>query len=467
MDAQVKRAQVLRGIICGASIIGCLRARKAVSVVVGRLKDPVPVLNKAVRAVIVIAILRRLEKLIDRVIAPAPGSLGGMILLSAFLIALEVSGSRSGKQLAKRILTFCEPASDVLAKWMPLFFAPPLVSLPLALATIRSADAPRALVVHVVLFFLTCASTAAVTQLVPRRQRPQRANHTELNPQARSESAPAGETRQGTEKRAGESLLLTCLATAVLSAVSLFVRDRNLDDALLVAVTACSYVVGQSSESLKNVLHPVVLCGVVTGVVTWILGGSPAALQQYAGRPGALYMGFLGASLFSLGFKMARTRAVLFENALPIIVGSGWAAIFSLYGTAIATRILRVNKTLAGAFLSRSLTTPLAVSIAKILGSDVSLTVGAVVLSGILGANFGKKFLRVLGIRKSNSAARGVALGASAHGLGTAALAADEGEASSTAAVTFALTGTFATILVSIAPLRRLLLRISASQPVI
>lgn len=50
-----------------------------------------------------------------------------------------------------------------------------------------------------------------------------------------------------------------------------------------------------------------------------------------------------------------------------------------------------MNKTLAKAFLARSLTTPLAVAVAKMLNADVSLTVGAVVLSGILGANFGKQ----------------------------------------------------------------------------
>ena len=41
----------------------------------------------------------------------------------------------------------------------------------------------------------------------------------------------------------------------------------------------------------------------------------------------------------------------------------------------------------------------------------------------------------------------------------------DESEASSIAAVTFALTGTISTVLVSIAPLRRLLLRIVKSGP--
>eukprot|EP00188_Purpureofilum_apyrenoidigerum_P001190 Plantae.Rhodophyta-Purpureofilum_apyrenoidigerum.ctg16347.p1 GENE.Plantae.Rhodophyta-Purpureofilum_apyrenoidigerum.ctg16347~~Plantae.Rhodophyta-Purpureofilum_apyrenoidigerum.ctg16347.p1 ORF type:complete len:468 (+),score=34.70 Plantae.Rhodophyta-Purpureofilum_apyrenoidigerum.ctg16347:122-1525(+) len=467
MDTNVKRAQAVRGLVCAASIIGCYRARKAVGVLVGRLKDPIPLLEKGVRAVIVIAVLQRLEKFIGKAIAPAPGSLGGMILLSVVLIAFEISGTRSGKRLSKQVMSFCRPASSILAKWMPLFFAPPLVSLPLALTSIKSTEAPRALFAHVLLFFLTCASTALITSIVPRRRQPQRANHTETDQRAIPESASAEEARQRAKKPAGEALFLTCLSSAVLSAVSLFVRDRNVDDALLVAITACSYVIGQSSESLKKALHPVVICGAVTCIITWVLGGGSASLLQYAARPGALYMGFLGTSLFALGFKMAETKAVLFENALPILVGSGWAAIFSLYGTAIVTRLLGVNKVLAGAFLGRSLTTPLAISVARILKSNVSLTVGAVVLSGLLGANFGKMFLKMLGIKKSNSAARGVALGASAHGLGTAALAVDEGEASSTAAVSFALTGTIATILVSIAPLRKLLLRISAIEPVV
>lgn len=94
---------------------------------------------------------------------------------------------------------------------------------------------------------------------------------------------------------------MTGISTAVLSALSIFFPLQWLKDALLVTLTAFTYVVGSSIPNLKTVLHPVVFCGVTTGVATAILGGGSAALQQYANGPGMLYMALLGTSLFSLG----------------------------------------------------------------------------------------------------------------------------------------------------------------------
>ncbi len=84
---------------------------------------------------------------------------------------------------------------------------------------------------------------------------------------------------------------------------------------------------------------------------------------------------------------------------------------------------------------------------ASILGADVSLAVTIVVLTGLFGANFGASILDAAGI--TDAVARGLGIGAAAHGLGTAAFASEK-DAFPFAAIGMALTASACTVLVSL-----------------
>jgi putative effector of murein hydrolase len=94
---------------------------------------------------------------------------------------------------------------------------------------------------------------------------------------------------------------------------------------------------------------------------------------------------------------------------------------------------------------------------ASILGADPSLAVLLVVLTGMLGASFGEAILTKLGVKEDISV--GLSIGASAHGLGTAALTKSATKFSS-AVVSMSLTGLWTVALLSIKPLQNLLLKI-------
>ena len=92
--------------------------------------------------------------------------------------------------------------------------------------------------------------------------------------------------------------------------------------------------------------------------------------------------------------------------------------------------------------------------------SAISVAVSIVVTTGLIGANFGSASLTMAGIRKNNPVARGMGIGAAAHGLGTAAFV-DEKDAFPFAAISMALTATACTCLVSIPAIRKLVLQIA------
>jgi putative effector of murein hydrolase len=137
----------------------------------------------------------------------------------------------------------------------------------------------------------------------------------------------------------------------------------------------------------------------------------------------------------------------------------GVSTLGGLFGTALAVRLLGIgNPSLRLSLLSRNITSPLAMAIAGILGADESLAVSMVVVTGLLGANFGASILTAFGIK--DAVARGLGIGAAAHGLGTAAFV-NEKDAFPFAAIGMALTASASTVVVSIPILRRVLLQIA------
>ena len=131
-------------------------------------------------------------------------------------------------------------------------------------------------------------------------------------------------------------------------------------------------------------------------------------------------------------------------------------------GTALAARALRLSAALRLAVLPRQVTTPLAIAIAGMIGANPSIAAAIVVVTGLVVANFGRGLLDALGMRAP--VARGLAMGAAGHGLGTAAMA-EEKEAFPFAAIAMALNAALSTVLVSVPAVRKLLLAVAGGAP--
>jgi putative effector of murein hydrolase len=167
----------------------------------------------------------------------------------------------------------------------------------------------------------------------------------------------------------------------------------------------------------------------------------------------------LGPAVVSLAVSMYERRRLMRENLAEVGTAISVSTAGGLVGTALAVRWLNLaSPYLRLSLLSRNITSPLAMAIAKILGADVSLAVSMVVVTGLIGANFGASILDV--VRVTDPVARGLGIGAAAHGLGTAAFA-NEKDAFPFAAIAMALTATAATVAVSIPLLRNCLIRLA------
>lgn len=168
-------------------------------------------------------------------------------------------------------------------------------------------------------------------------------------------------------------------------------------------------------------LNPVLLTIATMIVILKQLGIS---YQTYS-RGGEVISFFLGPAVVALGvllyleFEHIKKKRVAIFSA--ILAGS-LAGILSAAGLAL---LLGASKPVVLSIAPKSVTTPIAMSIVAKIGGVPSLSATLVVVTGILGAVIGPPFLRLAGIKSPT--AFGLAMGAAAHGIGTAR-ALQEGE---------------------------------------
>jgi putative effector of murein hydrolase len=225
-------------------------------------------------------------------------------------------------------------------------------------------------------------------------------------------------------------------------------------------------------KSFTQKIHPLITCTTLTWAVmamfAKVTGQTFASmlLSYRVGNMCPVHLGagdvllfMLGPAVVALACQMYNRKKLMKENLWEVGTAVGVSSVGGLFGTAAMVRLLRLSSpVLRLCCLSRNITSPLAMAIAGILGADVSLAVSMVVVTGLLGANFGASILDRAGIK--DAVARGMGIGAAAHGLGTAAFA-EEKDAFPFAAISMALTASACTTLVSIPIVKKLVLSLA------
>jgi len=396
---------------------------------------------------------------LDRVLLAAASAAGGWALppplLGMFLIisVLAAVEARFGTPAVSAVEAAAAPAVEWIGRWLPLFYVPSLVCLPLALRAL-----PTSLLLKVVA--LLCAGWVAsllFAALVTVGVRAVTA--TELQP-APPMPAVRGFTRT---HRAAWAAALGCSGLALqLAPVEAL---PAVAAAFMLSATVFGFLLAAAlPPRVQRLLHPLLACAAVANAAAaaagtardGALGGYAPVLQAYltkgAGEAGAgdFLMAFLHPVILSFGFRVFAQRALMRRHLAEIGGAVLSSAAFSLLATAAAGAAIGLPSALSLALAPRSVTVALALPIAGMLGASqwASVTATAVMFTGLLGANFAQPLLSALGFR--DPVVRGLATAASAHGLGTAALAAKEPEALPMAALAYAALGVVSSLLVTV-----------------
>ena len=126
---------------------------------------------------------------------------------------------------------------------------------------------------------------------------------------------------------------------------------------------------------------------------------------------------FLAPATACLAVAVYTKLQILKQYWLPIIVGCAAGSAASMGSVYLLCRLFGLEKNLTVSLLPKSVTTPIAVSIAEPAGGMVPITVVAVIFTGILGGIFAPLLIRLF--RVADPVAAGLAIGASSHAVGT------------------------------------------------
>ena len=410
---------------------------------------------------------------------PFPSSLAGCgSLFTAMLLLNTISNQKLGEAIYQTL----NPGAVLLAKWLPVFFVPSLITLPLAGGLGNAMEVLKVFSVIIGGFFFTLFSTAWSVLGIRKLMNGSSDSDEKLETEFAVSTTPPATSNTPSPKPFSMTLFRTLKSFAWLSGISTVALVKkspaskwlNLcQSSFLLSTTLSTFVFGANlPKSFTKVVHPLVTCTGLTWVASKLLAlltGSTFSniLQSYkAGTLSLLSAGagdvllfLLGPAVVALSCQMYGRKQLMRENIPEVGISTLVSSLGGLYGTAAAVRLLGIaNPTIRLSLLSRNITSPLAMAIASILGADVSLAVTIVVLTGLFGANFGASILDAAGIK--DAVARGLGIGAAAHGLGTAAFA-NEKDAFPFAAIAMALTASACTVLVSVPAVKKSVLKLA------
>ena len=160
--------------------------------------------------------------------------------------------------------------------------------------------------------------------------------------------------------------------------------------------------------------HPLVIS--ITIIISFL---KISGIEYAVFERGSQFVHFmLGPSIVALGYVLYQQMSYLKGNVVSIMLSIFVGSIVGILSVIILARLTGADDILIYSMEPKSVTTAIAISISEQSGGNVSLTAVIVVFCGILGSIIGPPILRLIGIK--SSVAKGLAMGASAHSVGTA-----------------------------------------------
>ena len=181
-------------------------------------------------------------------------------------------------------------------------------------------------------------------------------------------------------------------------------------------LTVLAYWVGMTIQKKSGL----VICNhmiIAAGLIVLVLKGFDISYEQYY-VGGSIVNMLLGPATACMALAIYQKRELLKENWLPVLLGCLAGAVTTVVTVLVMSRMFGLSTEMTVSLLPKSVTTPIASAISESHGGIVSITVAAVIFTGILG-NLGAPFLVKL-VRVKDPMAAGLGIGACSHGMGTA-----------------------------------------------
>lgn len=183
-----------------------------------------------------------------------------------------------------------------------------------------------------------------------------------------------------------------------------------------VALTVAAYWLGTKIQKKTGL----VICNSIIIAVALLI----AVLSIFHIPYEAYYQGgsiinmLLGPATACMAVTVYAKLDLLKKNWLPVLLGCLAGTVTSIGSILVMCRLFGLDAAMTASLLPKSVTTPIATAVSEGHGGIVSVTVAAVIFTGILG-NLASPFLVKL-FRVRDPLAAGLGIGACSHAIGTA-----------------------------------------------
>ena len=183
-----------------------------------------------------------------------------------------------------------------------------------------------------------------------------------------------------------------------------------------ITLTVVTYWLGMKIQKKVNF----VLCnGLIIAVL--LLVGVLVVLDipyedYYQG--GSVINMFMGPATACMAVTVYAKIDLLRKNWLPVLAGCLAGVVASVGSVLAMCRLFGLDAAMTASLLPKSVTTPIATAVAEAHGGIVSITVAAVIFTGILGNLAAPYLIRLF--RVKDPLAVGLGIGACSHAMGTA-----------------------------------------------
>lgn len=139
---------------------------------------------------------------------------------------------------------------------------------------------------------------------------------------------------------------------------------------------------------------------------------------DYYNKGGDILGFFIAPATVCLAIPLYKELASLKKYYKVIFLGGIVGSATAMASVLILGKLLNIEHAILLSFVPKSITTPIGIEVSKLLGGIPSITVFAIMVTGITGNIFAPFMLKLF--RIENAIARGLGIGISSHAVGTA-----------------------------------------------
>eukprot|EP00931_Biecheleriopsis_adriatica_P054764 TRINITY_DN32267_c0_g1_i1.p1 TRINITY_DN32267_c0_g1~~TRINITY_DN32267_c0_g1_i1.p1 ORF type:complete len:500 (+),score=60.94 TRINITY_DN32267_c0_g1_i1:57-1502(+) len=395
-----------------------------------------------------------------------PSTLAAMLSLFS---ALRTVQKLKGRQTSDRLAQLLMPGVDFLGKWMGLFLAPPLVSLDASIARLPAYSA-GVWANTTALLGLGWGATHAAAGAVASSLVPARSSPTKSECQTAAPAAVVAKKSNGVEQVSQDEavrrswVLLGAAGFLGMSCAPALPVALHRPAGMLseLSTTVCSFALSKLlPQSVQCVLHPLVICAASSNLASRFVGPCAPYFDEGRGVGDGLF-NWLPAAVTGLGVRMYNTTELWLDNpedfkcVLATCTASGcFSILITTLGAVNPMSPISVPAPLSLPLLHRSVMSALGIEGSQAVGPecDPKLAVASILITGCIGASLGNVLLGACPaiFQVSSPLVRGVAMGCSAHSIGTAGLiSVGDAEAASISGASMCLAGTVHTLVLQL-----------------